>query len=40
MVALNTAYATPKNAAGPKNRAGDFFMKTTQASGKIVGQAA
>jgi hypothetical protein len=38
MVALNTAYAAPKNAADLKNRIGDFFMKTTQASGKIVGQ--
>jgi hypothetical protein len=37
MVALNTAYAAPKNAADPKNRVG-FFMKTVQASGKIAGQ--
>ena len=38
MVALNTAYAAPKNAADPKNRVGDFFMKTTQASGKSLGK--
>ena len=27
MVALNTAYAAPKNAADPKNRVGDFFYE-------------
>jgi hypothetical protein len=34
MVALNTAYAAPKNAADPKNRAGDFFHEDHASVGK------
>jgi hypothetical protein len=34
MVALNTAYAAPKNAAAPKNRAGDFFYEDHASDGK------
>jgi hypothetical protein len=40
MVALNTAYAAPKNAADPKTASEIFFMKNTQATGKIVGKTA
>ena len=34
MVALNTAYAAPKNAADPKNRVGDFFYEDHASVGK------
>jgi hypothetical protein len=34
MVALNTAYAAPKNAADPKNRVGDFFHEDSASVGK------
>jgi len=34
MVALNTAYAAPKNAADPKNRVGDFFYEDRASVGK------
>jgi hypothetical protein len=34
MVALNTAYAAPKNAADPKNRVGDFFHEDRASVGK------
>jgi hypothetical protein len=34
MVALNTAYAAPKNAADPKNRVGDFFYEDSASVGK------
>jgi hypothetical protein len=34
MVVLNTAYAAPKNAADPKNRAGDFFYEDHASVGK------
>jgi hypothetical protein len=34
MVALDTAYAAPKNAADPKNRVGDFFHKDHASVGK------
>ena len=34
MVALNTAYAAPKNAAEPKNRVGDFFYEDHASVGK------
>jgi hypothetical protein len=34
MVALNTAYAAPKNAADPKNRVGDFFYADHASVGK------
>ena len=34
MVALNTAYAAPKNAADPKNRVGNFFYEDHASVGK------
>lgn len=34
MVALNTAYAAPKDAADPKNRVGDFFYEDHASVGK------
>jgi hypothetical protein len=34
MVAINTAYAAPKNAADPKNRVGDFFYEDHASVGK------
>ena len=34
MVALNTAYAAPKNAADPQNRVGDFFYEDHASVGK------
>ena len=34
MVALNTAYAAPKNAADPKDRVGDFFYEDRASVGK------
>jgi hypothetical protein len=34
MVAINTAYAAPKNAADPKNRVGDFFYEDRASVGK------
>jgi hypothetical protein len=34
MVALNTAYAAPKNAADPKKRVGDFFYEDHASVGK------
>jgi hypothetical protein len=38
MVALNTAYAAPKNAADPKNSVRDFFYEDRASVGKNRGK--